>query len=130
MPLSAEALEILERARIVSDGRRYVFPSPAGDRPMHIEALSKAVQRNLGAFGTDHFVPHDLRRTAASYASGAGVSRIVLGKLLNHVESGVTAVYDRHGYDQEKRQALDRWDRRLREIISGKKSGKVVRLRG
>jgi len=27
-------------------------------------------------------------------------------KILNHVESGVTTVYDRHSYDAEKRAAL------------------------
>ena len=28
---------------------------------------------------------------------------------MNHVESGITAVYDRHSYDAEKRHALDLW---------------------
>jgi hypothetical protein len=40
---------------------------------------------------------------------GAGVPRLVVSKILNHVETGVTAVYDRHSYDQEKRSALDFW---------------------
>ncbi len=40
-----------------------------------------------------------------------GFSRIVIGKVLNHatIDSTVTAVYDRHGYDAEKRQALVAW---------------------
>jgi hypothetical protein len=33
--------------------------------------------------------------------AGAGVSRFVVSKILNHVESGVAAVYDRHSYDRE-----------------------------
>ncbi len=28
---------------------------------------------------------------------------------MNHVKSGITAVYDRHSYDAEKRRALDLW---------------------
>ena len=40
---------------------------------------------------------------------GAGVPRLVVSKILNHVETGVTAVYDRHSYDLEKRAALDFW---------------------
>ena len=48
---------------------------------------------------------------------------------LNHVEPGVTAVYDRYGYDQEKRQALDAWGARL-EGLSGstrdRKNGEVA----
>jgi len=43
-----------------------------------------------------------------------GVSRLVVSKILNHVESGVTAVYYRHSYDEEKREALTRWGRRSR----------------
>jgi hypothetical protein len=42
--------------------------------------------------------------------------------ILNHVETGVTAVYDRHGYDLEKRAALDFWGKRLDQIVSGKRS--------
>ena len=66
--------------------------------------------------------------------ASAGLSRLVISKILNHVDSGVTAVYDRHSYDKEKRQALDAWGRRLEEILSGAESvdgdGKVVLLRG
>ena len=51
---------------------------------------------------------------------GAGVPRLVVPKILNHVETGVTAVYDRHSYDLEKRAALDFWGKRLEEIVSGK----------
>jgi len=57
---------------------------------------------------------HDLRRTAATFMTSMGVSRLVVSKILNHVESGVTAVYYRHSYDEEKREALTRWGRRSR----------------
>ena len=45
---------------------------------------------------------------------GAGVSRLVVSKILNHVETGVTAVYDRHRYDREKRAAEPR--ERIRQL--------------
>ena len=48
-----------------------------------------------------------------------GISRLTVSKILNHVETGVTAVYDRHGYDAEKRHALDTWSSRLEEIVAG-----------
>ena len=128
VPLSSQAMEILESARILNDGRRFVFGSSAGDQPMTIEALSRAVGRNLDVLGADKFTPHDLRRTAASYAASDGVSRVALGKILNHAEPGVTTVYDRHSYDSDKHVALDRWGRRLTQIVTGKKA-KVVKLR-
>ncbi len=57
---------------------------------------------------------------------GAGVPRLVVSKILNHVETGVAAVYDRHSYDLEKRAALDFWGKRLEQIASGKRSGSVL----
>ena len=50
--------------------------------------------------------PHDLRRTGASHVASMGIPRLHIAKILNHVESGVTAVYDRHGYDADVRGHL------------------------
>ena len=38
----------------------------------------------------------------------------------------MTAVYDRHSYDPEKRAALDYWGNRLEQIVSGSQPGKVL----
>ena len=35
-----------------------------------------------------------------------GISRLLVSKVLNHLESGITTVYDRHPYDAKKRLAL------------------------
>lgn len=81
--------------------------------------MEAATTRLREASGVD-FVPHDLRRTVATFlTSELGVSRFVVSKLLNHVESGVTAVYDRASYDREKAAALNAWGARLAEIVSG-----------
>jgi hypothetical protein len=48
-----------------------------------------------------------------------GIPRLVVSEILNHAETGVTAVYDRHSYDAEKRQALDTWGRKLEAIVGG-----------
>ena len=77
---------------------------------------------------TPEFTPHDLRRTAASNMAAAGVSRLVISKILNHVETGITAVYDRHSYDKEKRLAMIAWEERLRRIIKGEVA-EVIELR-
>ncbi len=39
---------------------------------------------------------------------------------MNHVESGITAVYDRHSYDAEKRHALDLWGSYVERVAAGK----------
>ena len=52
-----------------------------------------------------------------SLLAGMGVPRLVISKILNHVESGVTSVYDRHSYDREKQEALNAWGARLARIV-------------
>jgi len=49
-----------------------------------------------------------------------GVDRLVISKVLNHAEGGVTQVYDRYRYEAEKRQALDLWGARLEAIVEGR----------
>ena len=91
------------------EASEYVFPNLTGTEPAPYDLIRKtftSVRRNIGL---DDLRPHDLRRTVASHLAGMGVGRLVLGKVLNHAERGVTAVYDRHSYDAEKRYALERW---------------------
>jgi integrase len=125
--LTALAKEILQEAKTLSGDSPWVFPSFRTKRPITPPAVNHAMRLHRVSLGVS-FVPHDLRRTAASHMTGMGISRLVVSKILNHVERGVTAVYDRHSYDQEKRRALEAWDRKLREIIYGTKS-KVIPLK-
>jgi integrase len=109
VPLSPQAVDILAELKKAAGDSGWVFPS----------AHQKAIERIVERSGVK-FRGHDLRRTAASLMVGAGVQRLVVAKILNHVETGVTAVYDRHSYDLEKRAALDFWGRRLEQIVAGK----------
>lgn len=49
--------------------------------------------------------------------ASTGVSGSVISKVLNHVEPGVTKVYNRYSYDSEKREALEIWEKKLRSVI-------------
>jgi integrase len=114
VPLGPQSLAILEqlRERRPQDAL-YVFPGPKR-RP--ISNPQKWLIRLKTASGLD-FRFHDLRRTAASMMTGIGIERLVVSKILNHVERGITAVYDRYSYDNEKRAALVKWDRHLARIV-------------
>ncbi|MCX5888447.1 MAG: integrase arm-type DNA-binding domain-containing protein [Deltaproteobacteria bacterium] len=127
--LTALAIKILQAAKALSGDSPWVFPSPRTNRPITPPAVNHAMRLRLNSLGFT-FVPHDLRRTAASHMTGMGISRLVVSKILNHAERGVTAVYDRHSYDGEKRQALDSWGRKLQAIIEGTKSNVVSMIRG
>jgi integrase len=128
VPLSPWAVEIVKEALAAAGESEWVFPSPTSDGP--VRSIWKAVKRVRDRSKVD-FRPHDLRRTVASLMTGMGISRLTVSKILNHVESDVTAIYDRHSYDAEKRQALEAWALRLKEIIAGRKAEdrKVVPLR-
>ncbi|MDO8678034.1 MAG: site-specific integrase [Acidobacteriota bacterium] len=125
VPLSPQAVRILKAWRPSAGDSPWVFPSSRKDGP-HIAHAQKAIERIVEASGVD-FRGHDLRRTAASLMVGAGVPRLVVSKILNHVESGVTAVYDRHSYDLEKRAALDFWGKRVDDLVHGRR-GKLLRF--
>jgi integrase len=94
----------------------WVFPNPK-DRTEHIYEVQKLAQRVRKESKVD-FRPHDFRRTAASMMAGMGIPRLVIAKILNHVEPGVTKVYDRHSYDKEKQEALNAWGVRLSLMVS------------
>jgi len=129
VPLSPLALELLQAAKKITGDSPWLFPSPQTDRHITPEAVDHALRRpGLEALGFT-FVPHDLRRTAASHMTGMGISRLVVSKILNHAERGVTSVYDRSSYDREKRQALDSWGRKLQAIVEGTESNVIPMVR-
>lgn len=119
--LQTQEMERLEKARQKEKSAKesqWVFPgkSRTPGLDVHISNINKSALKVRDLSGVD-FVMHDLRRTAASYMASMGISRLVISKVLNHVETGITRVYDRHTYDTEKRQALHVWGERLTAIV-------------
>ena len=98
-------------------GSECAFPHPKrAEDPIYESSLfARRVRKNSGV----DFKAHDFRRTAASLMAETGTPRLVIGKILNHVEPGVTKIYDRHSYDREKQKALNAWGVRLSSIVSG-----------
>jgi integrase len=125
VPLSPLALELLQAAKNLTGDSPWVFPSPQTQRHITPEAIDHALRRpGLEALGFS-FTPHDLRRSAASHMTGMGTPRLVVSKILNHMEKHITSVYDRHSYDLEKRQALEAWAHKLKSIVEGTESNVV-----
>ena len=58
-----------------------------------------------------------------------GVPRLVIGKILNHIEPGVTKVYDRYSYDKEKQEALNAWGARLAAILDTRQDNAQTAIR-
>jgi integrase len=70
---------------------------------------------------------HDLRRTARSLMTQAGVAPDHAERALGHVIIGVRGVYDRHDYHAEKRAAFEALSARLAQILDPQAN--VVQLR-
>ncbi|MFZ4125713.1 MAG: hypothetical protein ACOYJ2_06555 [Rickettsiales bacterium] len=63
---------------------------------------------------------HDLRHTVASGMARLKIAPHVIESVLNHktgIISGVAAVYNRHDYFEEKREALDLWAEHVANLI-------------
>ncbi len=124
--LSELAIELLKDLKKLNSKSRWLFPSDTGKSHMRGESIGKAVRRSnevvFRKAKINHFTPHDLRRTAATHMTEMGISRLVVSKILNHIDSSITAIYDRHSYDAEKRNALESWGKRLSQLIDSSKN--------
>ena len=117
--------------RILRDIGRHsgplVFTSDDGSKPIAGFARPKDAITAAMPPGP-RWTPHDLRRTFATAAARLGTPPHVVEKCLNHSGGtirGVAAVYNRAGYDTEKRHALDAW---ARYLTADHPSGNVVAL--
>lgn len=124
VPLSPLAKQLISEA----SGDEYLFPSPRKEGPIEARALINALAKNRNVLSDDRFTVHDLRRTASTRMAEIGVSRFDIGKILNHTDHEVTAIYDLYTYDKEKKRALLKWGRRLQDILDGKQLDKVVSI--
>lgn len=116
--LGVEALALLGALAGKTGRGEWVFASPRRSGAP-IASINKAKERFRAATEIPDWRPHDLRRTAATYMGRLGVSRTAIARVLNHVESGVTAVYDRSTGEPEIENALSVWGKRLDEMVHG-----------
>jgi len=71
----------------------------------------------------DDWTMHDFRRTASTWLAGAGVPPHILGALLNHTPGkiqGITSIYNRFRYVEERRAALEKWAGHLARLTEQK----------
>jgi integrase len=125
VPLSGPAVEIVTAALAESWSDQWLFPAARGTGPMTTFGAQQAMRR---LFGPDHPNVHDIRRTVGTRLSALGFNRLIIDKVLNHKDTSVGGIYDRHSYDREKRQALDAWAREIDRLVTGRRADNVVAL--
>jgi len=121
VPLSTLAIELIIKLKKITGKSRWLFPSATSKLHMRGESVDRAVRRSSEKIfqqaNIKHFTPHDLRRTAATHMTSIGIPRLVVSKILNHADSSITAIYDRHSYDAEKLNALETWGNKVKQFI-------------
>lgn len=126
LPLSPQALAVLQEARALDRGCGAIFPSPqhrkgeaGAGAAVGTGALSQGIIRNLEHLGVAKFTPHDLRRTVATGLAAAKLADwALLQRILNHTPQGVTARYERHPYLDEMRVALTGWGSKVAALAT------------
>jgi integrase len=106
----------------------FVFPAARGKD--HFKAYAywkRALDKATGPL--PQWGLHDLRRTARSLMSRAGVTFEVAERVLGHAMGGVAGIYNRHSYVTEKADALRKLAGLL-ETILRPSTDNVVALRG
>jgi integrase len=142
---SIARIKSVKKLPLGSEYDGFIFPCPHKKKIQSADrhALSRAIARNIAWPLTDdkgnqlylkdgkpatenrlsieHFTPHDLRRTAATFMAQAGEMDEVIDAVLNHAKQGVIKVYNQYRYDKEKQMALESWERKLLSIVTEKK---------
>lgn len=104
----------------------FVFSTTQGEKPFSgfskaKEALDEAIagiRDDAGREPMEGWTLHDLRRTARSLMSRAGVPTDHAERALGHVIAGVRATYDRYEYIDQKRAAFAALATLIAEILN------------
>ena len=100
--------------------KTYLFPA-RGNSEHSYSGWSKGKAALDKACPIKPWTLHDLRRSVATNLAALGVPPHVTERLLNHVSgtvSGVAAIYNRHAYMIEMREALDAWERKVFSLMT------------
>jgi len=124
VPLSTQAVAVIEELRPFSRDSEFVFASPRGGNIRWLQKMSQQIQKNTGF----HFRLHDLRRTCATNLSKLGIGDVTIARILNHSWPlrQMTAVYNRWDKLPEMGRALQIWGERLEQMVTGKQSTNVL----
>ena len=123
IPLSRMAVSIIRQALQASGASPYVFPSSRTEGPLRGDAVTKALRRICRRMDPkiEGLGPHDIRRTVGTCMRKLGISTEDCGHVFNHVSGGKAKVtnrnYESGEHDQEKRAALEKWERELRCLV-------------
>jgi integrase len=131
-PIVGLALEMLEqRISVVEKGPLFMLENGTVLTSSHVGRFLLARANRLPVA---KFTSHDLRRSTATYMAEMWIALDVVAAVIGHESSGGkdTHILRRHYVHTDllelKRDALQRWDHRLKRIVLGEEAAKVVPL--
>lgn len=119
VPLSRQAVEVLQSVRKLTWQSRYVFPSARSDKQPMSNNTVRLGLRTMG-YDADTMSAHGFRTTASTLLNEQGWSPDAIERQLAHSpRNKVRAAYNRAQYLEERRRMMQAWADYLDSLRSG-----------
>lgn len=123
-PLSDKAVAIIRELDAMFGGSGYLIRGQYNNTCATVHAINRFVKRTWGKMAANNkvepFTVHDFRRTISTRLSEKGVLPHVTEKMLGHELSGIMAVYNKHDWLDEQREAYELWASMVGDAIKNK----------
>lgn len=118
VPLSRQALEVIEGLRPLTGHGRYLFPGPRGvDKPLSENAINVSIR--IMGYSKDQMTAHGFRSMASTLLNEAGYDPDVIEAQLAHTGADkIRAIYNRAQYMAKRRVLMQAWADYLDELRS------------
>ena len=118
VPLSPQALSILEYLKPISAHREFIFPADKDPRSHASRETLGAALRRMGLIGKQ--TAHGLRALASTTLNEQGFDADVIEAALAHVDKNkVRAAYNRTDYLERRRKMMCWWSEHIEEASTG-----------
>jgi integrase len=117
IPLSPQAMGIIKGLPRFS-GSKFCF-TVRNTAPSGFAKAKERLDKSIAPIKP--WTIHDIRRSTATGLAGLGVNLPVIERLLNHVSGtfgGIVSIYQKHSFEPEMRDAMERWGRRIEDLVS------------
>lgn len=124
VPLSTQAVQVLQRIQHFTGGYSYIFPNPRNKTlPASENAVNVAI-RKMG-YTKEQMTAHGFRSMASTLLNELGFRSDIIEAQLAHVSADkIRAIYNRAQYLEERRDMMQKWGDYLDEL---KRKAKIKR---
>ena len=119
VPLSDQAMSILESMKAISGDKKFVFPSAIYPSKSIDRQTANAVLKRIGYSGK--LVAHGFRSIASTYLNESGFNPDIIEAALAHVDANeVRAAYNRTDYLEQRRDLMNSWSNFIDRAMAAK----------